>query len=58
MIRSKYICWHFDYSKNQTIKGIIFLTSLYYVQDFALLVPFEIVLKIGTYTGANRPGEI
>ena len=43
------ICWHFDHSKGRTVKGINFVTTLYYVQDIALPVTFEIVLKTETY---------
>jgi len=43
------ICWHFDHSKGRTVKGINFLTTLYYAQDVALPVTFEIVSKTETY---------
>ena len=43
------ICWHFDHSKNRTVKGVNFLTSLYYAQGIALPVAFEIVSKTETY---------
>jgi hypothetical protein len=44
------ICWHYDHSKGRNVKGINFLTTLYYVQDVALPVSFEIVSKTETYT--------
>ena len=43
------ICWHFDHSKDRTVKGINFVTTLYYAQDVALPVTFEIVSKTVTY---------
>jgi len=43
------ICWHFDHSKGRTVKGINFVTTLYYAQDSALPVAFEIVSKTETY---------
>jgi len=43
------ICWHFDHSKGRTVKGINFVTALYYAQEVALPVAFEIVSKTETY---------
>ena len=43
------ICWHFDHTKGRTVKGINFVTTLYYAQDVALPVAFEIVSKTETY---------
>jgi hypothetical protein len=43
------ICWHFDHSKGRTVKGINFVTTLYYAQDMALPVTFEIVSKTEIY---------
>ena len=43
------ICWHFDHSKGHTVKGINFVTTLYYSQDVALPVAFEIVSKTEIY---------
>ena len=43
------ICWHYDHSKERTVKGINFVTTLYYAQDVALPVTFEIVSKTVTY---------
>ena len=44
------ICWHYDHSKERTIKGINFLTALYEAQGIALPVTFEIVSKTEPYT--------
>jgi len=44
------VCWHYDHSKGRNVKGINFLTALYYVQEVALPVAFEIVSKTEVYT--------
>jgi len=51
------ICWHFDHSKGRTVKGINFVTTLYYAQDVALPVTFEIVSKTETYTDKKTGKE-
>src|SRR3972149_10797657 len=51
------ICWHFDHSKTRTVKGINFLTSVYYAQEVALPVGFEIVSKTETYTDPKTGQE-
>jgi len=51
------ICWHYDHSKERTIKGINFVTTLYYAQDVALPVAFEIVSKTVTYTDKKSGKE-
>ena len=43
------ICWHYDHAKGKTVKGINFLTALYYAQEIALPVTFELVSKTETY---------
>jgi hypothetical protein len=43
------ICWHYDHAKGVTIKGINFLTALYYAQAVALPVTFELVSKTEKY---------
>ena len=43
------ICWHYDHSKGRSVKGINFITTLYYAQDVALPVAFEIVSKTEKY---------
>jgi hypothetical protein len=44
------ICWHYDHTKGRNVKGINFLTTLYYAQEVALPVAFEIVSKTEKYT--------
>ena len=43
------ICWHYDHSKGRNVKGINFITTLYYAQEVALPVAFEIVSKTEKY---------
>ena len=43
------ICWHYDHAKGKTVKGINFVSTLYYAQDVALPVAFELVSKTETY---------
>jgi hypothetical protein len=42
---SELICWHFDHTKNRTIKGINLLSALYLSQDTSLPVAFELIKK-------------
>ena len=51
------ICWHFDHTKDVTIKGINFLTALYYAQGVALPVAFELVSKTEIYTDKKTGKE-
>ena len=39
------ICWHWDHCKNRSIKGINFVSALYYSENVSLPVGFEIVAK-------------
>ncbi|MFH1632656.1 MAG: transposase [Chloroflexota bacterium] len=52
------ICWHYDHSKGRNVKGINFITTLYYAQEVALPVAFEVVSKTEKYidkkTGKER----
>jgi hypothetical protein len=43
------ICWHWDHSKNRTVKGTNFITALYYSKEVSLPVTFELVAKTETY---------
>lgn len=42
---SELICWHWDHTINRSVKGINLLTCLYYSQEVALPVAFELVKK-------------
>ncbi len=43
------ICWHYDHAKDQTLKGINFLTVMYHVQNVSLPVGFALVAKTEHY---------
>jgi hypothetical protein len=43
------ICWHYDHAKGRNVKGMNFITTLYFSQEVALPVAFEIVAKTETY---------
>jgi hypothetical protein len=51
------ICWHYDHAKGRNIKGINFLTTLYYAQGVALPVAFEIVSKTEYYIDKKTDQE-
>ena len=42
---SELITWHFDHNLNRTVKGINLLSALYYSQDTAVPVAFELIKK-------------
>lgn len=48
------ICWHYDHAKGKTVKGINFVSTLYYAQGVALPVAFELVSKTETYIRPYR----
>jgi hypothetical protein len=39
------ICWHYDHCKGRSIKGINFLTALYYNQGMSIPVSYQIIAK-------------
>jgi len=43
------VCWHYDHSQDRAVKGINFLTALYYSQGVSLPVGFVIVAKTEHY---------
>lgn len=43
------ICWHFDHSTENHVKGINFLTALYQVGSVALPIAFALVTKTEAY---------
>jgi hypothetical protein len=55
---SELICWHFDHTKNRTVKGINLLSALYLSHDVSLPVAFELIKKTELVTdpktGKNR----
>ena len=42
---SELICWHWDHCFQRHVKGVNFLTGLYYASDTALPVAFELLKK-------------
>jgi hypothetical protein len=42
---SELICWHWDHTIGRSVKGINLLTCLYYSQEVALPVAFELIKK-------------
>ena len=42
---SPLICWHYDHSKDRTIKGINFISALYHSQGVSLPVGVHLVVK-------------
>ena len=55
---SELVCWHFDHSKDRTVKGINFLSTLYAVNAVVLPVAVALVTKtetvIDTKTGKAK----
>jgi DDE superfamily endonuclease len=47
------ICWHYDHSKDRNLKGINFLTALYYNGEVSLPVAFQLIAKTETYVDAK-----
>lgn len=51
------ICWHYDHSKQQNIKGINFVSCLYQNQDISLPISFELVSKTEKYLDKKTQKE-
>jgi DDE superfamily endonuclease len=51
------ICWHYDHTSGQTIKGINFITALYHTQGVALPVDYHLVTKTEVYTDKKTGKE-
>ena len=51
------ICWHYDHAKGRSVKGLNFITTLYYAQEVALPVAFAIVAKTETYSDKKTGKE-
>lgn len=43
------ICWHYDHTTGQVVKGINFMTALYYSREVALPVSFTLIAKTEQY---------
>ena len=51
------VCWHYNHASGSQTKGINFLTALYYSNDVALPVGFQIVAKTERYTDPQTGTE-
>jgi hypothetical protein len=51
------ICWHYDHTSGQNVKGINFVTALYHVNDVSLPVNYHLVQKTGFYTDKKTGKE-
>jgi hypothetical protein len=54
---SELVCWHFDHTKNRTVKGINLLSALYVSQDTSLPVAFELINKTELVTDKKTGKE-
>ncbi len=43
------VCWHYDHTSGQTIKGINFITALYHANGVSLPVNYHLVAKTEVY---------
>ena len=43
------MCWHYDHTSGQTLKGINFITALYHIDDVSLPVNYHLVHKTEVY---------
>jgi len=50
------ICWHYDHSKGRSIRGIGFITALYYSKNIKVPVAYDLVTK--TEKNLNDKGKI
>jgi hypothetical protein len=51
------ICWHYDHCKGVSVRGINFMTALYYIRDVALPVSFQIIAKTEYYINPKDSKE-
>lgn len=49
-------CWHYDHCQNRSVKGINFLSALYYNQGISLPVGVHLVVK-SDYVTDNKTGK-
>ncbi len=47
------VCWHYDHSKDRQVKGINFLSALYYTQEVSLPIGFHLIAKTELYLDAK-----
>jgi hypothetical protein len=51
------ICWHYDHTSGQTIKGINIISVMYHAQDVSLPVGYHLVTKTERYTDKKTGQE-
>jgi hypothetical protein len=51
------ICWHYDHTSGQTIKGVNIISALYHVQEVSLPVGYHLVTKTERYTDKKTGKE-
>lgn len=51
------VSWHYDHSKDRTVKGVNFLTAAYETQGICLPVAFDLVTKTVTYVDKKTGKE-
>ncbi len=47
------VCWHYDHSQGRSIKGMNFITALYYSKGLSIPVNFQIIEKTEIYIDEN-----
>src|ERR1700729_483500 len=55
--RNELICWHYDHTQGRSVKGVNFLTALYYSQNVSIPVSVEWIKKDKPETD-KKPGKI
>jgi hypothetical protein len=51
------VCWHYDHTTGQNVKGINFITALYHVSDVSLPVNYHLVHKTEFYIDKKTQKE-
>lgn len=51
------ICWHYDHTSGQTIKGVNIISAVYHVSDVTLPVGYHLVTKTEVYTDKKTGKE-
>lgn len=51
------VCWHYDHTSGQTIKGINFISALYHANEVSLPVNYHLIEKTETYLDAKSGKE-
>jgi hypothetical protein len=50
------ICWHYDHTKNKSVKGINLLNCVYHYNDITLPIGYDLIKKTHYYTD-SKTGE-